>query len=69
MERKVRAIKAKSCDEADAKAEKLWEQTRAACSKKHDAFDLAEQKKLMKHPFVQLVYKRSSSNTRAAAAQ
>jgi predicted secreted Zn-dependent protease len=69
MERKVRAIKAKSCDEADANAERLWEQTRAACSKKHDAFDLAEQKKLMKHPFVQLVYKRSSSNTRAAAAQ
>lgn len=69
MERKVRSIKAKTCDEADAKAEALWEQTRAACSKKHDAFDRAEQKKLMKHPFVQLVYKRSSSMTHAASSE
>lgn len=67
LDRKVRAIKASTCAGADAKASKLWEQTRAACSKRHDAFDKAEQKKLMQHPFVRLVYKRSLQ-THAAKA-
>lgn len=69
MERKIRAIKARTCDEVDKQAEKLWDQTRAECSKKHDAFDKAEQKKLLKHPFVQLVYRRSASSTHAASSE
>lgn len=69
LDRKVRAIKASTCAEADAKAGKLWEQTRAACSKRHDAFDKAEQKRLMQHPFVKLVLKRNNRVTHAAAAQ
>ena len=59
LERKVHAINAKSCADADANSAKLWQATRKACSKKHGAFDAAEQKKLMLHPFVQLVYRRS----------
>jgi predicted secreted Zn-dependent protease len=66
LERKVKAIKAKSCADADRKATQLWERARAACSKKHNAFDAAEQKKLMRHPFVQLVYKRSVQTHGAA---
>lgn len=69
LERKVAGIKAKTCAQADAAAAKMWEQTRAACSKRHDAFDRAEQKRLVQHPFVKLVYKRSNKSTRAAAVQ
>ena len=61
LERQVKSIKAKSCDEADRKASKLWDKIRAACAKKHEAFDSAEQKRLMAHPFVRLVYKSSTA--------
>lgn len=69
LERQVKAIKARTCAQADSKAQVLWEKMRAACSKKHAAFDAAEQKKLMRHPFVKLVYNRSSRSTHAASAQ
>ena len=59
LERQVKLIKSKSCAQADIKAQKLWNKMRQACSVKHNAFDAAEQKKLMKHPFVRLVYRRS----------
>lgn len=60
LERQVKAIRAKSCTDADRKANQLWDKMRAACNKKHVAFDAAEQKRLMSHPFVQLVYKRAT---------
>ncbi len=70
LERKVRAIKAASCKDADRKAAQLWTTIRAACNAKHNAFDAAEQKKLMKHPFVRYVYGRKvSTQTAAASAQ
>jgi predicted secreted Zn-dependent protease len=69
LDSKVRAIKAKSCSDADAQATRLWNATRAACGKRHDAFDRAEQKKLVQHPFVNLVYNRSGRTTHAAKAQ
>lgn len=69
LERKVKAVKARSCSDADKKAEALWDQIRTACSAKHNAFDAAEQKKLLKHPFVKLVFNRTSRSTRAAATQ
>ena len=68
LERQVKAIKAKSCSEADRKANQLWDRIRAACNKKHIAFDAAEQKRLMSHPFVKLVYNRTAS-THGARAQ
>lgn len=67
LEAQVRTIKARTCADADKKAQKLWDKMRTACSKKHVAFDAAEQKKLMQHPFVRLVYKRSLQ-THAAKA-
>jgi predicted secreted Zn-dependent protease len=67
LEAKVKAIKARSCSDADAKATKLWDKMRAACSKKHEAFDKAEQKRLMSHPFVRLVYRRSTASHGAKA--
>jgi predicted secreted Zn-dependent protease len=67
LEAKVKAIKARSCSDADAKATKLWDKMRSACGKKHEAFDRAEQKRLMSHPFVQLVYSRSTTSHGAKA--
>ncbi len=67
LERQVKSIKSKTCADADKKAQKLWDKMRAACSKKHVAFDAAEQKKLMQHPFVRLVYKRSVQQHAAKA--
>jgi predicted secreted Zn-dependent protease len=61
LERQVKSIRAKSCSDADRKANQLWEKLRAACNKKHAAFDRAEQTRLMAHPFVKLVYRKSSS--------
>lgn len=68
LEKQVKSIKAKTCAEADKKAAALWEKMRNSCSKKHNAFDAAEQKKLMKHPFVKLVYGRTAQ-THGAAVQ
>lgn len=67
LERQVRAIRAKSCDEADRKATQLWDRIRAACDRKHKAFDAAEQKRLMAHPFVKMVYKRATATHGAGA--
>jgi predicted secreted Zn-dependent protease len=67
LERQVKSIKAKSCNEADRKATQLWDRIRAACNKKHAAFDAAEQKRLMSHPFVKMVYKRSTATHGAGA--
>jgi predicted secreted Zn-dependent protease len=68
LENKVRAIKADNCGDADAKASKLWDAMRRSCSAKHDAFDVAEQKRLLRHPFVRTVLK-SRTDTAAAAAK
>lgn len=67
LERQVKAISVADCGVADAKAAKLWEQMRKSCAKKHDAFDAAEQKRLVGHPFVKLVLKQSNRASNAAA--
>jgi predicted secreted Zn-dependent protease len=67
LERQVKSIKARSCDDADRKATQLWDRIRAACNRKHAAFDAAEQKRLMAHPFVKMVYKRSTAMHGAGA--
>lgn len=69
LEAKVRAIKAKGCDEAEARASKLWDAMRRSCSKKHDSFDKAEQKRLMQHPFVRTVFNAKARAKHAAKAQ
>jgi predicted secreted Zn-dependent protease len=61
LERQVKSIRAKSCSDADRKANQLWDRLRASCNRKHAAFDSAEQRRLMSHPFVKLVYRKSTS--------
>lgn len=67
LERQVKAISVADCGVADVKAAKLWEQMRKSCAKKHDAFDAAEQKRLVRQPFVKLVLNQSNSASNAAA--
>ena len=68
LERQVKSIKASSCDDADRKATRMWNKIHASCSKKHQAFDAAEQKRLLAHPFVRQVFKRSTA-VRGAGAE
>lgn len=67
LERQVKAIAVDDCGVADAKAAKLWEQMRKSCARKHDAFDAAEQKRLVRHPFVRLVLNQKGAMSNAAA--
>jgi hypothetical protein len=63
----VKAISVADCGVADVRAAKLWEQMRKSCAKKHDAFDAAEQRRLVRQPFVKLVLNQSNSASNAAA--
>jgi predicted secreted Zn-dependent protease len=68
LETRVNALRADSCEEVDATAGRMWEDIQKSCTKKHDAFDAAEQRRLLSHPFVKLVRARSGKKRAAAAA-
>jgi predicted secreted Zn-dependent protease len=53
-EAQVRKLSGPNCRAVEAKARKLWEKTRNACRRKHEAFDSAEQRALMRQPLVRL---------------
>lgn len=55
IETKVRALRGRTCEEVDKKAQRIRDNVQNACNRKHAAFDTAEQKKLAKHPFVKMV--------------
>jgi predicted secreted Zn-dependent protease len=65
LEAKVKAVQAKSCAELNDKSTKLWEQMRTSCARKQDAFDVAEQARLLRHPFVRLVLSQGARTTTA----
>ncbi len=67
LEAKVKAIQAKSCTELNEKSTKLWEQMRVSCARKQDAFDVAEQARLLRHPFVKLVLSQGARTSTALA--
>lgn len=67
LEARVHAINANSCADLNAKSTRLWEQMRVSCAKKQDAFDVAEQAKLMRHPFVKLVLSQTAKSRTALA--
>lgn len=71
IEAKVRAVRGRTCDEVDKKAQAIRDQVQNACNVKHAAFDEAEQKKLAKHPFVAMVLAPSTKpiNTVKLAAK
>jgi len=51
-EAKVRAIRARSCDAAQAMASGIIDETWGQCAKRHDAFDAAQRNPLMRQPFI-----------------
>lgn len=65
LERKVKALRASSCSTVDKEAGRLWKQMRNACEKRHQAFDAAEQRRVLKQPFVQAAFQHGGSNTSA----
>ena len=67
LEEKVHAISATSCAGLNEKTTRLWEQMRTSCAKKQDAFDVAEQARLLRHPFVKLVLSQSARSRTALA--
>jgi predicted secreted Zn-dependent protease len=71
IEDKVIALRGRSCDEVDRKAQAIREAIQKACNRKHVAFDAAEQQRLAKHPFVKMVmaplYKPSKVATNSLA--
>jgi predicted secreted Zn-dependent protease len=67
FESKVATLKSGDCDTIDAKAAQLWDKVRAACDRKHEAFDAAQQKVLARQPFVKLAFGLSSPTVAAAS--
>jgi predicted secreted Zn-dependent protease len=67
LETKVHAVKANSCADLNKKTTRLWEQMRVSCAKKQDAFDVAEQARLLRHPFVRLVLSQGARTSAALA--
>jgi predicted secreted Zn-dependent protease len=71
IEAKVKALRGRSCEEVDKKAQAIRDAIQQACNRKHMAFDAAEQKRLAKHPFVKMVmapiYKPSKVTTSGLA--
>lgn len=67
LEAKVEAIKANTCSELNDETTMLWEQMRASCAKKQDAFDVAQQRVLLQQPFVKLVLSQGARTSNALA--
>jgi predicted secreted Zn-dependent protease len=67
LEAQVWAIKANSCTELAAKIVSLRTKMAQACSKRQDAFDVAEQKRLLRHPFVKLILQHGTKTSNALA--
>jgi predicted secreted Zn-dependent protease len=55
LEARVQSLRSKDCKTLDRQASQMWTAMRTACDKKHAAFDAAEQRRLLRHPFVRLV--------------
>jgi predicted secreted Zn-dependent protease len=55
LEQKMATLRTKDCKAMDKQAAKMWKGARSSCDEKHRAWDKAEQKRLLVHPFVQLV--------------
>ncbi len=65
LEAQINALRAKSCKGLDQQAALLWKKMRVSCDAKHAAFDAAEQRRLIQHPFVRLVLGQPRTSTKA----
>ena len=73
MEARIGALRAGDCEALERKAQAIRDQVQKACTRKHTAFDAAEQKRLARHPFVKMVlapiYKPLKPKTAAFASK
>jgi predicted secreted Zn-dependent protease len=53
LERRVRAIRATTCDEYEVKAQSLWASLHKTCEVRHQALDAEAQRSLMHQPLVE----------------
>jgi predicted secreted Zn-dependent protease len=68
LEAQVMALRVPTCKGLDKQAALLWKKMRSSCDRKHAAFDAAEQRRLLKHPFVRLVLGQRINSTKALKA-
>jgi predicted secreted Zn-dependent protease len=64
LEAQVKSLRAKDCKSLDSQAAALWKKMRTSCDRQHAAFDAAEQRRLVKHPFVRLVLNGRAVSTK-----
>ena len=57
-EARVNTIKAKTCPDAEARGLAIVEEVARQCDARHVAFDEAEQKRLVNHPFIKQILAR-----------
>jgi len=67
FEARVKALSGSDCGKLDAETARIWERMKNSCDRKHEAFDIAEHKRLMRHPFVRLVLGRPAALSETAS--
>ena len=67
FEARAASLRSGDCESVDAEAAQLWNEIRMSCDRKHAAFDAAQQKVLVRHPFVKLVLGPSAPSKTIAA--
>ncbi len=65
LEARVKHLSAPDCKTLDRRSTRLWKEMQSNCTRQHQAFDAAEQRRLLKHPFVQQVLRQSASHRSA----
>ncbi len=65
LEAKVKTMTAPDCQTLDRRATKLWKDMQASCTRQHQAFDAAEQRRVLRHPFVRQVIRQMSKHNNA----
>jgi predicted secreted Zn-dependent protease len=64
LETQVKSLRSGDCKSLDRQAGQLWKKMRSSCDRQHAAFDAAEQRRLLKHPFVRLVLNQRYSSSK-----
>jgi predicted secreted Zn-dependent protease len=68
LETQVKSLRTGDCKVLDKQAAQLWKKMRSSCDRQHAAFDAAEQKRLLRHPFVRLVLNQRYATSRGLRA-
>jgi predicted secreted Zn-dependent protease len=68
LEAQVKSLRTGDCKVLDSQAAQLWKKMRASCDVQHAAFDAAEQRRLLRHPFVRLVLNQRYASAKGIKA-